>query len=328
MSTISLPNTFSNGQTADASQVNSNFTTIYNDYNGGISNINLASNAALAATKLNLTTIAQTIAMSSNPINWAKGADIASATTTDIGAATGNVVDVTGTVTITGLGTVQSGTFRIVRFTGALTLTYNATSLILPGSASITTANGDCAGFESLGSGNWKCVFYQKQDGTPVTGSTTSGSTIQHVVTSTTATTSLGTTALPKDNTVPQNTEGNAISALDTAITPGNASNKLLVIGSVSYGVNAGTTTQALSLFQDATLSAIRTISLTSDSGSSPAYMILIHEMTAGTTSSTTFKLRIGNAAGSSTILNSGGDGTNYYGATSVSQLQIFEIKA
>ncbi|MGI9411541.1 MAG: hypothetical protein ACR2OV_15790 [Hyphomicrobiaceae bacterium] len=101
-------------------------------------------------------------------INEAKGADVASATTTDIGAATGNYVDVTGTTTITGLGTVQAGTRRIVQFDGALTLTHNASSLILPGSANITTVAGDVAHFVSLGSGDWKCTAYIKQDGTAV----------------------------------------------------------------------------------------------------------------------------------------------------------------
>lgn len=95
----------------------------------------------------------------------AKGADIASATTTDIGASTGEFVDVTGTTTITGLGTIASGIVRTVRFTGALTLTHNATSLILPSSANITTANGDVAMFRSLGSGNWKCTNYIRQNG-------------------------------------------------------------------------------------------------------------------------------------------------------------------
>jgi hypothetical protein len=98
----------------------------------------------------------------------AKGADIASATTTDIGAATGEFVDVTGTTTITGLGTVAAGIVRTVRFTGALTLTHNATSLILPGGANITTAANDRAIFRSLGSGNWLCVAYIKASGAPI----------------------------------------------------------------------------------------------------------------------------------------------------------------
>lgn len=127
--------------------------------------------SGITSSDLDLSSVSQKIIMTSKAIDFAKGADIASATTTDIGAATGNCVDVTGTVTITGLGTIQAGTVRLVRFTGALTLTHNATSLILPGSANITTANGDVAGFESLGSGNWKCLFYQRQNGTAISSS-------------------------------------------------------------------------------------------------------------------------------------------------------------
>ncbi len=74
----------------------------------------------------------------------AQGADIASATTTDLSAATGNSVKITGTTTITGFGTVQAGTTMKLTFTGILTLTYNATSLILPNAgANTTTAAGD-----------------------------------------------------------------------------------------------------------------------------------------------------------------------------------------
>ena len=88
----------------------------------------------------------------------AKGADIASASSIDLGAATGEFVTVTGTTTITSLGTVDAGIARTVHFSGALTITHNATSLILPGGRNIVTAAGDVAQFRSLGSGNWRCV--------------------------------------------------------------------------------------------------------------------------------------------------------------------------
>ena len=95
-----------------------------------------------------------------------KGADIASGAETDIGGASGQYVEVTGTVTITSLGTSDAGVRRVVRFKSALlTLTHNATSLILPGDANITTAADDCATFISLGSGNWICVDYQSGAG-------------------------------------------------------------------------------------------------------------------------------------------------------------------
>lgn len=94
------------------------------------------------------------------PINDATPQTIASATTTDIGASTSNVVYISGTTTITGLGTIAAGARRTVRFLGSLVLTHNVTSLILPGNASITTAANDTAEFLSLGSGNWICLDY------------------------------------------------------------------------------------------------------------------------------------------------------------------------
>ena len=106
-----------------------------------------------------------TVLTVSGKVDWGKGADIASATTTDIGAANGVVVDVTGTNTITSFGNVTAGATRLVRFTGATTITANATSMILPGAKDITTAAGDRATFVSLGSGNWLCHAYMKASG-------------------------------------------------------------------------------------------------------------------------------------------------------------------
>ncbi len=111
-------------------------------------------------------TITGTLTMSGAAINEAIRVDVASATTTDIGAAASNYVQITGTTTITGLGTIASGVRRKVVFGGILILTHNATSLILPNNgANITTAAGDTAEFESEGSGNWRCTDYQRASG-------------------------------------------------------------------------------------------------------------------------------------------------------------------
>jgi hypothetical protein len=64
MATVSLPHTFSSGGTIFASEHNNNFSTIYNDYNGNITDINVASNAAIANSKLNLASITQAITTS------------------------------------------------------------------------------------------------------------------------------------------------------------------------------------------------------------------------------------------------------------------------
>lgn len=109
-----------------------------------------------------------------NAINnqlFSTASSIASATTTNIGAAGTMYLTITGTTTITAFDNVAAGQFRYVRFSGALTLTHNATSLILPNNGSnITTANGDTAIFVSEGSGNWRCLMY-----TPVSGSAPAG---------------------------------------------------------------------------------------------------------------------------------------------------------
>ena len=93
---------------------------------------------------------------------------VASATSTAIGAAISENVDISGTTTITSFDTVAEGINRKGRFTGALTLTHNATSLILPGVANITTAANDRYEARSLGSGNWIVTKYQKADGIAV----------------------------------------------------------------------------------------------------------------------------------------------------------------
>ncbi len=137
--------------------------------------------------------VVQAILRSTN----AKGADIASATTTDIGAATGEFVDITGTTTITGLGTIGAGIKRTVRFTGILTLTHNGTSLILPSSANITTAAGDFAEFRSLASGNWVCTNYMRKDGSVLVGVTSSQLQLQTYTAFTTGGTSSAFTLTP-----------------------------------------------------------------------------------------------------------------------------------
>lgn len=96
-------------------------------------------------------------------LEQSQAASVASAATVDLGAiASGNYVHITGTTTITSLGTVSAGITRTVVFDGALTLTHNATSLILPGGASIVTAVGDAAKFVSEGGGNWRCINYER----------------------------------------------------------------------------------------------------------------------------------------------------------------------
>lgn len=78
---------------------------------------------------------------------------IASASTTAIGGSDAEVVTITGSGTINSFGTVSAGIRRVLRFTGAATITDSA-NIVLPG-GNITTAADDVLVFRSLGSGVW-----------------------------------------------------------------------------------------------------------------------------------------------------------------------------
>lgn len=54
MSTISVPNTFTTGDSVTAAKLNANNTTIYNEFNGNIENANIKAGAAIVPTKLDL----------------------------------------------------------------------------------------------------------------------------------------------------------------------------------------------------------------------------------------------------------------------------------
>jgi hypothetical protein len=113
----------------------------------------------LSGARFNGGTITSDITMSGASDIWSKGADVASAAALPL-ITDGNYFDVTGTTTITSMASMGVGTWICLQFDGALTLTHNATDLILPGGANITTAAGDHAIFIEYASGDWRCVSY------------------------------------------------------------------------------------------------------------------------------------------------------------------------
>lgn len=125
---------------------------------------------------------------------------VASAATVDLNAVAGDYVHVTGTTSITALGTCSAGHQVILVFDGALTFTHNATTLILPTSANITTAAGDTALMRSEGSGNWRCIVYSRKSGELLVAAPT-------FATSVTTPKVIGGTAVGSDATV-QSTSG------------------------------------------------------------------------------------------------------------------------
>ena len=350
MALVTLPNLGPDPFTVNASVLNGKVDPLATDYNGNIQNVNIAagagivysklsltdgilnadinSSAGIVASKLDLSPVAQTIEMSSKAIMEAKGANIASATTTTIWATDGNLIHITGTTTITGFGTAtQAGEERTLIFDGALTLTHNATTLKLPGGANITTAANDRAIVRADTTANAIVVSYVKADGTPVVGATVStalsGSVIQTVNTITGAV-ATGTTTIPNDDTIPQITEGDQYMTL--AITPNNASN-YLKISVVWNGTSNTADEMVVALFQDSTANALACVSSRITAAVDMQAINFTHYMTAGTTSSTTFRVRAGLVASNTTTFN-GRSGGRLFGGVMASSITIEEIKA
>lgn len=142
---------------------------------------------------------------------------IASAATTDLSTIPEKSIAVTGTTTITGLGTVSAGIDKELRFAGILTLTH-AAALLLPGAANITTAANDVATFRSLGSGNWICTNYSRAIGSSILSTAISDSTAagRALLTAATHAAQVALLPIPYDIVLP-------ISDETTAITTGTA---------------------------------------------------------------------------------------------------------
>lgn len=134
-----------------------------------------------------------------------------------------------------------------------------------------------------------------------------------------------GTTILPTDNTIPQNTEGDEYMTL--AVTPTSSAN-LLEISCKAYIANTNPTGRnTAALFQDTTADALSTAWQFNDNGAGGAEreLMIVHPMRAGTTSSTTFKVRAGcNIAGTTTFNGTGG--VQRYNGTGNSYMLIEEI--
>lgn len=135
---------------------------------------------------------------------------------------------------------------------------------------------------------------------------------------------STGTTVMPWDDTIPQNTEGDQYMTL--AITPKSTTNKLK-IDVVWHGSSTSGGQIQVALFQDTTANALAAFSAYQATATGGLAISFTHYMTAGTTSSTTFKVRAGNSAAGTTSFN-GQSGVRRLGGVMASSITITEITA
>ena len=252
---------------------------------------------------------------------FAAGADIASATTVDLDAATGNHVRITGTTATTGVTITRGPVFCYP--TGAWPLTYHATTMPIKGGVDYTCAAGDTVIFSKDGNGTLHVDIF-KADGTALVGANVklAGDTVQ--VVEATPYTTYGSTAstIARDDTIPQNTEGAEWNTV--TITPTSASNRLVIEGYFGLVAASGNAYITAALFQDSTADALAISSgaLPNTYGTS---LYIRHEMAAGTTSPTTFKLRAAVDVG--TLYVNGAAAARKYGGTSAVLLSVKEIK-
>ena len=133
-----------------------------------------------------------------------------------------------------------------------------------------------------------------------------------------------GTATCNYDDSIMQNTEGTEFMTL--AITPTKATNKLKIDVFIHMNANTSSKIFTVGLFQDSTANALAMQTSTESISNSPLPIPLNHFMTAGTTSSTTFKVRAAPDTAATLTFN-GRDGTNRRGAgTYASTITIMEI--
>ena len=136
-------------------------------------------------------------------------------------------------------------------------------------------------------------------------------------------TSTTGTTTIPFDDTIPQNTEGDQY--MTQAITPKNTANILVIEALLTFGSStAANYNLTMALFQDTTANALACQYATYGITGGAIEVYLTYIMTAGTTSSTTFKIRAG-AQGAGTTTTNGQGGNRKYGGVLTSYISITE---
>lgn len=207
--------------------------------------------------------------------------------------------------------------------TGASTVNVSAV-----GAVDIVDAQGAALTGGELVAGDTVTLQYDSGLGDFIIAHTTSiesGRTVQ-VVNTQDGAVATGTTQMPDDDSIPQNSEGDEYITL--AITPKNAANKLK-IDVVGHAASSSTTNVIMiALFQDAVANALAS-SYGDRVGASDVLssMSFTHFMTAGTTSPITFKIRIGSPVAGTTTFN-GDTGARKFGGVLASSITITEIKA
>lgn len=267
----------------------------------------------------------------------------------------GNLLYASAATTVTGLATTASGkvlvsgaapSWGLVDLSAAVT----GTLAIVNGGTAATTTTGILTNLFGGSTGTGVVVRATSPTlvtpllGTPTSGvldnctattktqvnnSTSLASTayvdrvgVQQVVSTTVSSVATGTTTIPADDTIPQNTEGDQYMSL--SITPKSATSKLIITVNW-YGAINQAASIIVALFQDSTANALAVAAVSPPNAGYFTSVPLQYTMTSGTTSATTFKVRAGMQSAGTTTFN-GAASARYFGGAYASSIVITEI--
>jgi hypothetical protein len=213
----------------------------------------------------------------------------------------------TPTFTSPTLGTVNSGDISAC----------TSTSMVMITPVLGTPTSGNASNLTNIPVANATGTLGISHGGTGITSS----KPIVQVVFTQTGAVATGTTTMPFDDTIPQNTEGDQYMSL--AITPTNSSN-ILEIQISAHVSNSSAEGTMYAIFQDSTANALIAGLNYLGGASTPSMVNLLYRMTAGTTSATTFKVRVGRQT-AGTITFNGYGGARELGGVMGSYIKITE---
>lgn len=181
---------------------------------------------------------------------------------------------------------------------------------VLPKGTGVLNLGGDAPSITAFGSAsNLSIDLVPKGTGTLKLNGSTLNTTVQRQY-SQVATWAAMTTTIPLDGTVPQITEGTEI--MTVSITPKKTTNILDISVTINFS-NSAISNNIAALFQDSTANALAVGTCSIAGAWYMGQIRFTHTMTAGTTSATTFRVRLGPSA-ASTINFNGASGSSYFG--------------
>lgn len=134
-----------------------------------------------------------------------------------------------------------------------------------------------------------------------------------------------GTTQVPSDDTIPQNTEGDQY--LSQAITPTSAANVLKTTAEAWLASSGGPFNMTIAFFRDSTANAIAAGIYTNGGNGYSFSLPLNSSVVSNTTSATTLKLRAGASGAGTTTLN-GASSARLMGGVMNSFIEVSEVMA